>query len=96
MKIERSTLQACCGGKSIIFKTGVPLTMQFLDFLKANGFREAEHFTKAGIIYADNPDLIVTGPIGSNRLQVKCRLAGQESECDQKLNDFEEFLLKQG
>ncbi len=92
MKVERFTIQACCGNKSIIFKLGVPLTLGFLKFLIANGFHEAEHFTKAGILYADNPDLIVTGPIGSDRLQVKCRKA----DCDQKLNDFEEFLLKQG
>ena len=95
MKVERYTVKACCGGKSIIFKTDEPLTAQFLEFLKTNGFREAVQFTKAGIIYADNPDLIVTGPIGSNRLQVKCRLLN-EVECNQKLNDFEEFLLKQG
>lgn len=96
MKVERYTLQSCCGGKSIIFKTGEPLTLQFLEFLKTNGFREAVNFTKAGILYADNSDLIVTGPIGSTRLRVKCRLTTTESECDQKLNDFEEFLLKQG
>jgi hypothetical protein len=92
MKVTRFTVQACCGSKSIIFKTGEPLTVKFLNILKAAGYREAEHFTKAGILYADNSDFIVTGPFGSDRLQVKCR----QADCDQKLNDFEEFLLKQG
>lgn len=96
MKVERFTIQSCCGGKSIIFKVGEPLTMKFLDLLKANGFKESDNFTKAGIVYADNLDLVVIGPIGSTRLQVKCKLTKSESECDQKLNDFEEFLLKQG
>jgi hypothetical protein len=92
MKIERFTIQACCGGKSIIFKTGEPVTAKLLNLLVANGFHEATHFTKAGMLYVDNLDLIVTAPLGSDRLQVKCKKA----DCDQKLNDFEEFLLKQG
>lgn len=96
MKLEKFTIQACCGSKSIIYKASAPLTLQLLDFLKANGFSEAEHFTKVGILYADNSDLIVTGPIGSNKLRVKCRNTTSDVECDQKLNDFEEFLLKQG
>lgn len=92
MKVERFTVQACCGGTSIIFKTDEPLTIKHLNIFKSAGYQEAEHFTKAGILYADNMDFIVTGPFGSNRLQVKCKKAN----CDQKLNDFEEFLLKQG
>lgn len=88
MKIERYTIQACCGKKSIIFKTDQPLTKIVLDKLVTLGFTEATHFTKAGILYADNLDFIVTGPLGSDRLQVKCKKA----DCDQKLNDFEVLL----
>lgn len=36
----------------------------------------------------DNLELIITGPFGSNKLQVKCKKA----DCTQKLNDFEELL----
>jgi hypothetical protein len=56
------------------------------------GFTESEHFTKAGILYVDNLDLIVTGPIGSDRLQVKCKI----NDCEQKVNDFEVLLQTLG
>jgi hypothetical protein len=91
-KVERFTIQACCGKKQIIFKLGKPVAVTLLEGLKSNGFTEVAHFTKAGILYADNLDLIVTGPIGSDRLRVKCKKA----DCDQILNDFEALLLKLG
>ena len=68
MKAEKFTIQACCGRTSIIFKTDTPITIKTLNSLVRLGFAESEHFTKAGILYADNPDFIVTGPIGSDRL----------------------------
>jgi hypothetical protein len=88
MKVEKFTIQSCCGRMSIIFKTDQPLTKVHLAGLVKVGFNEHQHFTKAGILYADNSDFIVTGPIGSDRLQVKCKAA----ECDQKLNDLEALL----
>lgn len=89
MKIERFTMQSCCGGKSTTFKIGQPITKSLLSKLVDLGYKESAHFTKAGILYADNKDFIVTGPFGSDKLQVKCRKA----DCDQKLNDFESLLL---
>lgn len=88
MKVERFTVQACCGKSSVIFKTDTPLSKAHLDGLVLHGFTEHAHFTQAGIIYVDNLDFILTGPIGSNRLQVKCKLA----DCSQKLNDLEVLL----
>lgn len=92
MKVERFTVQACCGRTSIIFKTDTPLSQSHLDELVRVGFIEHTHFTKAGIIYVDNLDFIVTGPIGSDRLQVKCKIA----DCSQKLNDLEVILQQLG
>jgi hypothetical protein len=90
IKVEKFSIQACCGSKAIVFKTDQPVTQEVLAKLVAVGFKEAEHFTKAGILYADNEALIISGPFGSDRLQVKCKV----KDCDQKLNDFEELLLK--
>ncbi len=92
MKAERFTIQACCGKTSIIFKTDQPISREHLNKLVSLGFRETEHFTKAGILYADNLDLIVTGPFGSDRLQVKCKV----TDCSQKINDFEVLLAQLG
>ena len=88
MKAERFTIQACCGNTSLIFKTNRPIAKNDIDKLTALGFTEATHFTKAGILYVDNSDLIITGPIGSDRLQVKCKIR----DCTQKVNDFEVLL----
>ena len=85
MKAERFTIQACCGRTSVIFKTDTTITHNTLKSLISLGFQEAEHFTKAGILYAHNAEFIITGPIGSNRLQVKCK----KPDCSQRVNEFE-------
>jgi hypothetical protein len=92
MKVERFTVKSCCGAKSIIFKTDSPIDKKLLETLVSLGFKELAHFTAVGILYADNLDFIVTGPFGSNRLQVKCK----KKDCDQKLNDFERLLQQLG
>lgn len=92
MFVSRHTVQACCGKTSIIFKTDQPLTKIHLEKLISYGFYEHEHFTKAGILYADNLDFIITGPLGSDRLQVKCKFAN----CEKKLNDLEGLLSQLG
>ena len=91
MKIEKHLIQACCGRTSIIYKTGSPITESVLEQLKTEGFTIAEHFKKAGILYADNKDFILTGPIGTNRLQVKCKT----KNCD-NIADLEVLLDKIG
>jgi len=88
MNIEKFTVQACCGKKSTIYKIDRPIDTSLLSALVSVGFTELAHFTAAGILYVDNSDFIVTGPFGSNRLQIKCK----RSDCDQKLNTLEEQL----
>lgn len=95
MKIDRFNVQACCGKTSIIFKTDQPLSIKHIEGLISNGFKEHAHFTKAGIMYVDNSDFILTGPLGSDRLQVKCVSVNCEKE-PQKLNDLEDLLLQLG
>lgn len=92
MKVERFVVQGCCNKKQIIVKIDRPVDQALLDVLKSNGFTEQTQFTKAGMLYADNPDLIVTGPMGNNRLNVKCK----KLDCEQALNDFEALLVRMG
>lgn len=92
MKVERLVVQACCGRKNFVFKIDRPIDSALLEVLKSNGFTEAPHFTKAGMLYADNPDLIVSGPMGMDRVNVKCK----KKDCDQILNDFEALLIRTG
>jgi hypothetical protein len=90
MKVERFKIQACCGKTSLIFKTDEPLDKAFMSYLVGLGFIEQEHFTVAGILYVTNKELILTGPFGSNRLQVTCK----GDNCTQIVNDFENLLSK--
>lgn len=90
MKVERVLVKACCGKAAIIFKIGKPITTEFIGALADKGFMERPNFTKAGLLYMDNPALILTGSIGTDRLHISCKL----KECDQKLNELEGLLLQ--
>ncbi len=90
MKINKHSIQSCCGKTTIIFKTDCPLDKTHLEFLKSKGFRESTHFTKAGILYVDNLEFTLTGPFGSDRLTVNCKRI--DAECNQKINDLENLL----
>ena len=92
MKVEKLLVQGCCNKKQLVFKLDRPLDTTVLDVLKSNGYTEYAHFTKAGMLYADNPDLIVSGPFGGDRINVKCK----KPDCDQFLNDFEALLSRTG
>lgn len=88
MKVIRNDIKACCGKTSVIFKTDQPLTKEIIKSLVALGFNEASHFTQAGILYVDNKYIILTGPLGSDKLQVKCK----SKQCEDKINELEELL----
>lgn len=92
MKVERFLIQACCNKTQIVFKLDRTVDQALLDVLKSNGFTESLPFTKAGMIYADNLDLIVTGPFGGDKLNAKCK----RQDCDQFLNDLEALLVRTG
>lgn len=92
MKVERHTIKACCGKKTIMFRTDQPMTKEVLASLIKLGFSESEHFTKVGILYVDNLDFIITAPFGADRLQIKCK----KLDCSEKLNDLENLLLQIG
>jgi hypothetical protein len=92
VKVERHLVLGCktCGKKMIYFKLDRPLDLSLLEVLKSNGFTEAPNFTKSGLVYATNHTLIVSGPLGGDKLNVKCK----KDDCDAFLNDIEELLTK--
>lgn len=92
MIVTRYNVQACCGKTAVIFKTDQPITKEHLTKMIAMGFREQTHFTQAGILYVDNLDFILTGPIGSDRLTVKCK----QADCAEKMNNLEVLLQQLG
>lgn len=92
MLVTRIIIPACCGSFQIVFKFDRPVLQDIVTFLKSNGFIESESFTKVGMLYMHNFDLIVSAPMGTDRVTV--RLLKKDSE--RILNDFEALLLKMG
>ena len=94
MKVEKFVIQACCGRTQISFKIDRPIDEFLLQVLKSNGFTIADNFVKAGLLYADNLDLIVSGPFGSDKLNAGCKKS--KADCERILNDFEALLIRAG
>ncbi len=92
MNFEKISMQTCCGSPANIYKIDRPITQDLLNKFISLGFVESPHFTKVGIMYIDNPDFILTGPIGADRLQVKCK----SPNCLEKVNILEEKLQQIG
>jgi len=88
LKILRHTSCTSCGGTSVAIQLDRPIMKDLLDKLVGMGFVEATHFTAAGLLYMEDMALILTGPFGSDRLQVKCKI----QDCEKKINDLEALL----
>lgn len=89
MKLERYIIQGCCKKIQIVFKLDRPIDKSLIELFKANGFNELVHFTQAGLMYVENIDGIISGPIGADKLNVKCR----KDNCDTFLNNIEQLLI---
>lgn len=90
MKTERFNTLDCCGRTNVIFKLDRPIDLKLLDFLVSKGFTEAPNFTKVGMLYADNLEFTLTGAIGGDKLQAKCK----PKDCAQKLDELEELFFQ--
>lgn len=91
MKVDRRAVKACCGKTSLLLILNKPIDKSIITHFKSIGYKELEHFTKAGILYIENDHLIATGPIGSNKLQIKCRTNNCQSEVDNFIRNLEQL-----
>lgn len=73
-------------------KISSPISMEMISYFIGVGFRESEHFTKNGILYVQNNDIILNGAVGSNTLSVKCKT----DNCENSLNELEKILSNFG
>jgi hypothetical protein len=88
MKLTKFTITACCGRTSIIYKTDKPILKEYIAKLVNLGFKEHDNFTKAGILYLENQNVIIQSPIGSDRIQIKLKQKADENV----FNQIEELL----
>lgn len=84
---DKFVTKACCGRTTTSFKT-VKIKKELISFLVEKGFKEHQHFTKNGMLYVENNNIIISGQIGNISINVKCR----KSNCDQDINDLELYL----
>lgn len=89
MEIKRYITPSCCGKTALIFKLSKTIDKSLLSKFSSLGFKEDFEFTKFGILYMTSLDLIVTGPFGSTKLQVKCR----KLDCEDIINKFEKQMI---
>jgi hypothetical protein len=87
---KKFVVEACCKKVVVIYKLGAPMTESLLDYFISNGFSALAHFRIKGMIYAQNGSITLTGPLGANRLHVKC----EKDQCNQALIDLEALIDK--
>jgi hypothetical protein len=79
-----------CGKPQIIYEVNFPININTLQFFSKNNFIEKKSYTKIGIMYVENREMILIGTIGSNRIEIKCKVP----KCNELLNSFEDLLSK--
>jgi hypothetical protein len=92
IEIKRQTVNNGCSKCSkqeiILILVNNFLKLEYLQAFIDIGYRDNKNYTNSGIFYIEDNDLIAMGPIGSNRLQIKCK----NSNCINGLDKFEMFL----
>ena len=77
-----------CAKPQTTLQADFSFEIKHLQELLKNGFLENVSYTKLGIIYVEDDNLIGIGPIGGNRLQIKCK----NENCNSSIDKIEEIL----
>lgn len=75
----------CCTKKEIFLDLNFSLNIKHLTYFKSLGLKEKPSYTTNGLFYVGQDDFIAIGPIGGNRLRIKCR----NPKCLASLEKFE-------
>jgi len=85
--IHKFNTKTCCNKTLITWKVDFKITIDLIKHLKST-FKEHEHFTKSGMLYMDNSNLIISSQLGSNSIQIRCKI----KNCEGSMNDLESTL----
>lgn len=91
MQIERINVKLCCGGSGFSLKLNPPLHKDMIPLFVMNNFSAPAAFTKSGIFYVENQDLIAHGSFGSDILSIRCK---SKVNCQQSIAIIEGLLTK--
>jgi hypothetical protein len=90
-EVKKTILKAnCnkCAKPQILLEIDISFNSTHLDYLINNNYIEGKSYTKMGILYIEDDNLVAIGPFGSNRLQIKCKT----NSCDESLLILENIL----
>jgi hypothetical protein len=90
VKVTKFEIEACCGKTKIVFRVSSPILPWVIAKLVSLGFKEHTDYSKRGILYVDNSDLILISPIGSSRIDIKCK----NFDCKNKVSELEELISR--
>ena len=85
--IKRTVTQSCCYSSTLVLETSKPIRKSQIPIMEAAGFVVPPSHTAAGLFYAYNDKLYISGSFGSNVFKLTMR--GQ-----QDLTELEEALEK--
>ena len=75
-------------------ETGKPIRKYQLQIFTDAGYVAPTSFNNVGIFYVSKEGLIATGPFGSNRINVYCRVTQAKLSCEEQIDAFEALLEK--
>lgn len=75
MKVEQKNIKACCGRQQTTLVLSKPLELEYIALFVAAGFRSLTSYSKQGIFYVSNNDIVMIGPIGSNHADLQRKTA---------------------
>jgi hypothetical protein len=71
MQVEQKHIKACCGRQQTTLVLSKPLELEYIQQFLNAGFKSISSYSKQGIFYVANNDIVALGPIGSNRLDLQ-------------------------
>jgi len=88
--IKKTEIPACCGKSQIILQFDFSLELDHSKLFLEHKFLSSKSYADRGILYLEDPNLVIMGPIGSNRFTVKCK----NTLCNNSILIVEEILTK--
>lgn len=87
-EIKKVETKACCGKSQVILQFDFPLEAEHIQHFSKYDFNSSKSYESRGILYLEDKNLVVMGPIGSNRLTIKCK----NKQCNESITIVEEIL----
>jgi hypothetical protein len=82
VQVEQKHIKACCGRQQTTLVLSKPLELEHIQLFTCQGFRTLVSYTKQGIFYIANNDVVMIGPIGANRADIQRKTAKSDEAID--------------